>query len=84
MLVDEVQLRPKGHCKLHHGAKVATASLSILAMGRFPGWVSEGKGIRPLYGPFNESPGEGWWVRKIGCTCCASCPEVAFKPVAAM
>lgn len=60
MLVDDIQLRPKGHRKLHHGAKVAAASLSILAMDQPPGWVNEGTGIRPIYGPTNESPGEGW------------------------
>lgn len=49
-----------------------------------PGWINEVTGIRPTYGPTNESPDEGQYEMKGRCTCCASCPEVAFKPVAAM
>lgn len=57
MLVDDVQLRPKGHGKFHHGAKVAATSLSILAMGQPTSRINEDIGIRPNYGPTNERRG---------------------------
>lgn len=33
VLVDDIQLRPQGHCKFHHGAQMAATSIGILVNG---------------------------------------------------